>query len=332
MTGKLIVYGDSTYDTGNLNFILANPSLSGLPQPVPAFDEPVYANGGFKKASNGYTLLEGLLLGLGVQDIPNGTLLDLESIDIAADGINPSLPITNFSIAAASSGRNGVATSSGVDFSNTPIGLLSQINSSLGYISSLKAFQPSIDIDVAISIGNNDIAAIAQGSNLAATLSALSTPSKKDDKAIVNSIVNTIVDNITGAVLLLKQAGVNEITILGPQLVGETPFAKSLSSLYAVDFSGFVNDIASEANKQLDKVFKSKPRNSRSSACAPNKPLQDGSVFYVDGAKLTADYFALTPPMFVDAIHLDSTSAQGLGASMASLIQQQSGFQSFGFG
>ncbi len=114
--------------------------------------------------------------------------------------------------------------------------------------------------------------------------------------------------------------------------MGETPFAKSLSSLYAVDFSGFVNDIASEANKQLDKVFKSKPRNSRSSACAPNKPLQDGSVFYVDAAKLNAETFALTPPTFVDAVHLDSSSTQGLGASMASLIRQQSGFQPFGFG
>jgi phospholipase/lecithinase/hemolysin len=310
----LIVYGDSGYDTGNLNALATGLGLS------PLFDDPIYAGGGNKKASDGYTLIEGFLLGLGVPDAP-GSILDLESIDIAADGIDFNLPITNFAVAGASSGDFGVFTTVGIDLSKVPIGLQSQIDLSLDYVSQL-TFLGS-DVDVAIGIGNNDIAAIVAGENAPRTIHVLSTKTKADDNALIDSVVQTIADNITGAVQTLKSAGVDEITILGPQLVGLTPYAQSLDQINGLDISGFFNRISTRANKELTRIF------NNTHQAAPS--IQDPDVYFISGSELNTRLLKTTEPGFVDLVHLDSDTAVTIGAFMASLVVQNSGFDSFGF-
>jgi hypothetical protein len=319
MTDKLVVYGDSTFDTGNLDFLL--PPVFGLPTTTPAEPDYVYAAGGFKKASNGYTLLEGFLLGLGVQDIP-GPILDLEVIDITFDKvIDPSLPITNFAVAGATTDPFGLFVDAELDLSSAPIGLESQIESSLGYLGQLASFQ--LNVDVAISIGNNDIFRLAANpSDLAATAKILQS-SRREEKALINKTVRDIVDNITGAVKTLKQAGVNEIVVLGPQLTGATPFANSLDQLTGLDFSGLFNKIAIKANTRLDRIL--------NRTIPTNQSMNTPDVYFISGTDINQQFLQTSSPTFIDATHYSSDDAVALGALMATQVQRNSGFQSFGF-
>jgi hypothetical protein len=180
--------------------------------------------------------------------------------------------LVNFSVSAATTGSFGssrVTLPNGTSLSALPVGLLSQADYLLASFQFNPGFQNSYKgSDLFLSGGGNDIfgfldrdATDAQLLN-PEILSALLSPNAVDDKQLIDSITGTVVGNIKSVVDKVS-AWVDDIAILGPPKVAETPFllgvAEALNSQsrgLGDQYTKFVNKVSTSINKQLRKDFK----------------------------------------------------------------------------
>ena len=289
---KLVIIGDSLFDTGNLTNLLAPLGII----PFPVVEEGVFYSEG--KVSNGLVLGETIAQGLGIS--PESILPRSESpyVNLFTDNVN-------YAIASATT---GVISSVGGDGSkiDLPIGLLSQVEQfkrdiepfgqTLFYKKFLK--KRIFHNDGIVSIGSNDVLqtlALQEFTGVLATIN-----DNTDDLVFIQNIATEIVGNIDTAIDTLDDY-LHEIVILGLSRLGNTPFAIQIdqqiagnlsnvlsegepdlaSSLFTI-LSGQTRDlltgIAQEVNEQLVELFDDELNNNENVLVIDGFAVQENAV------------------------------------------------------
>lgn len=274
----LLLLGDSLTDSGNLGF----------------------------KASDGYVLGEQISIDLGLID-PNyparGFSTEIDLISNSADNSFLTDPVVNFSFFSASTGIYGSKTDA-IDLSGRPIGLASQATLVLGAYTNPFFAAVYGKADVVLSVGSNDLFQFLDAEQ-GPILAALGTRTRRDDKALIDTISGQVVGNIAEQVERL-QTVVDDVVILGVTSLEKTPLLQQVASRLPAPldraFTGLVADMVQAVNRGLAKVFRKE---------RPNPGLgrtDDGSqeVLVIDGVVLFDRLEDVPGFGFADVVHPNS--------------------------
>jgi phospholipase/lecithinase/hemolysin len=261
----LILFGDSTFDNGNLTQITKIINLfksTPIPEPYPA---PFYSKG---KASNDLVLGETLAEGLGIDPDHIVTRTKQLFVDVFQDSVN-------YAFSGATSGEFGFK---GKDLQTIPIGLLTQVEVFKKDFDLASQNYPhkNLSVDALLSVGSNDIFDVLTIANF---FNVFLTPDPSDDQALIQSQASQIVNNINSA---LTSTGdrLDDVVIVGLSPLGNLPFVIAFDQILTQqlaqygDVSGKTKDlltgIAAEVNTQLKTKY--------------DNPLNDvKDVFVIDG-------------------------------------------------
>ena len=288
MTKQLIIIGDSLVDAGNTTNVMA-------PSGINPFEDPIYAQGGNVKASDGLVLGEFIAVEMG------GTIKDAQLISILSSAEPKDVQVHNYAHAGART------DSSPLLGEQIGIGIKEQLKS---FVQRKDYYRNKSDVDVILSGGGNDIRdAFDQIDELN---EIVSTKKKRDDNKLASSLAKPIARNMIKIIRKLD-AIVDEIAVAGAPPIMETPEAQDWLTNFAIKDQIKVSNVIDLIGKKITRRLQNK--------------FQNNSLVVInDGYEV---WNQLDSPSFVDNIHPDAETASEISKIFVSEMTEQ--LNTFGF-